>query len=94
MTLVGRYGNRILPLEEFFVGPSRSAIEPDEILTEITFLTRPTTGSAYFKFGLRRSGALAVVGRRCQRCGSGDPRGAGADRPWCRGSCADEGKKG
>jgi aerobic carbon-monoxide dehydrogenase medium subunit len=62
VTLVGRYGNRILPLEEFFVGPNRSAIEPDEILTEITIADQPTTGSAYFKFGLRRSGALAVVG--------------------------------
>jgi aerobic carbon-monoxide dehydrogenase medium subunit len=62
VTLVGRYGNRILPLEEFFVGPNRSAIEPDEILTEITIPDQRTTGSAYFKFGLRRSGALAVVG--------------------------------
>jgi carbon-monoxide dehydrogenase medium subunit len=62
VTLVGRYGTRILPLEEFFVGPNRSAIEPDEILTEITIPDQRTTGSAYFKFGLRRSGALAVVG--------------------------------
>jgi carbon-monoxide dehydrogenase medium subunit len=62
VTLVGRYGKRILPLEEFFAGPSRSVIEPDEILTEITIPDQPTTGSAYFKFGLRRSGALAVVG--------------------------------
>jgi len=59
---VGRYGTRTLPLEEFFVGPNRSAIEPDEILTEITIADQPTTGSAYIKFGLRRSGALAVVG--------------------------------
>ena len=62
VTLVGRYGTRILPLEEFFVGPNRSAIEPDEVLTEITIPDQRTTGSAYFKFGLRRSGALAVVG--------------------------------
>ena len=62
VTLVGRYGNRMIPLEEFFVGPSRSAIEPDEILTEIVIPDQATTGSSYFKFGLRRSGALAVVG--------------------------------
>jgi carbon-monoxide dehydrogenase medium subunit len=62
VALVGRYGTRIVPLEEFFVGPNRSAIEPDEILTEIIIADQPTTGSAYFKFGLRRSGALAVVG--------------------------------
>jgi carbon-monoxide dehydrogenase medium subunit len=62
VTLVGRYGTRTMPLEDFFVGPNRSAIEPDEILTEITIPEQRTTGSAYFKFGLRRSGALAVVG--------------------------------
>jgi carbon-monoxide dehydrogenase medium subunit len=62
VTLVGRYGTRILPLEDFFVGPNRTAIEPDEILTEVVIPDQQTTGSAYFKFGLRRSGALAVVG--------------------------------
>jgi carbon-monoxide dehydrogenase medium subunit len=62
VTLAGRYGTRTMPLEDFFVGPNRSAIEPDEILTEIIIPDQRTTGSAYFKFGLRRSGALAVVG--------------------------------
>ena len=62
VTLVGRYGTRILPLEDFFVGPNRTAIEPDEILTSVVVPDQQTTGSAYFKFGLRRSGALAVVG--------------------------------
>lgn len=62
VTLVGRYGTRIIPLEDFFVGPNRTAIEPDEILTSVVVPDQQTTGSAYFKFGLRRSGALAVVG--------------------------------
>ena len=62
VALVGRYGTRIIPLEDFFVGPNRTAIEPDEILTEVVIPDQQTTGSAYFKFGLRRSGALAVVG--------------------------------
>ena len=62
VTLVGRYGTRILPLEDFFVGPNRTAIEPDEILTSVVIPDQQTTGSSYFKFGLRRSGALAVVG--------------------------------
>ncbi len=61
-TLVGSEGVRLLPLEEFFLGPHRSAVRPDEILTSITIPDQPTTGSAYRKFGLRRSGALAVVG--------------------------------
>lgn len=60
--LVGTGGERILPLEEFFTGPGKCVINQDEILTEISIPDRHYTGSAYFKFGLRRSGALAVVG--------------------------------
>jgi len=62
ITLLGRHGKGIVPLEDFFIGPNRAAIEPDRILTEITIPDQPTTGSAYFKFGLRQSGAIAVVG--------------------------------
>lgn len=60
--LVGTTGERILPLEEFFTGPGKSVINQDEILTEVIIPEQPFTGSTYFKFGLRRSGALAVVG--------------------------------
>jgi carbon-monoxide dehydrogenase medium subunit len=62
LTMTGPAGSRTMPLGEFFVGPQRSAILPDEILEKITIPDQPTTGSAYIKFGLRRSGALAVVG--------------------------------
>ncbi|MBI5014518.1 MAG: xanthine dehydrogenase family protein subunit M [Deltaproteobacteria bacterium] len=60
--LVGPGGERTMPLEEFFVEPASSVIRPDELLTEVVIPDQPTTGSAYHKFGLRRSGALAVVG--------------------------------
>jgi aerobic carbon-monoxide dehydrogenase medium subunit len=62
IALEGPYETRTIPLEEFFVGPRRSVIHSDEILTEIVIPDQDTTGSAYLKFGLRRSGALAVVG--------------------------------
>jgi carbon-monoxide dehydrogenase medium subunit len=62
LMLTSTGGSRTMPVGEFFVGPQRSAILPDEILEEITIPDQPTTGSAYIKFGLRRSGALAVVG--------------------------------
>ncbi len=62
LTLTGTRGKRTMPLSDFFVGPQRSAILADEVLEEITIPDQPTTGSAYIKFGLRRSGALAVVG--------------------------------
>jgi carbon-monoxide dehydrogenase medium subunit len=60
--LVGAGGERVLPLEEFFTGPGQTVIAPDEILTEIVIPDQDSTGSTYLKFGLRRSGALAVVG--------------------------------
>lgn len=60
--LVGSNGERTMLLEEFFLGPVKTLIAPDEILTEIVIPDQPTTGSTYLKFGLRRSGALAVVG--------------------------------
>jgi carbon-monoxide dehydrogenase medium subunit len=62
VTLVGPGGTRTLPLEQFFTGPGQSVIGVGEILTEVVIPDQPTTGSAYFKFGLRHSGALAVVG--------------------------------
>lgn len=60
--LAGPAGERTMRLEEFFVEPASSVIRHDEILTEIVIPDQSATGSAYHKFGLRRSGALAVVG--------------------------------
>lgn len=60
--LVGADGERELPLESFFTGPNRSVIRTDEILSEIVIPDQSSTGSTYMKFGLRGSGALAVVG--------------------------------
>ncbi|MCL5290518.1 MAG: FAD binding domain-containing protein, partial [Firmicutes bacterium] len=62
--LEGIAGERTLPLEDFFAGPGTTVIKQDEILSQIIIpdRSRPFTGSTYFKFGLRRSGALAVIG--------------------------------
>lgn len=62
LKLVGNSGERVVPLEEFFTGPGKSVISGDEILAEIVIPNQGATGSTYIKFGLRRSGALAVVG--------------------------------
>ncbi|HSH71191.1 MAG TPA: xanthine dehydrogenase family protein subunit M [Deferrisomatales bacterium] len=60
--LVSAAGERTLPLEEFFVGSAQSVLARGEVLTEITIPDQRATGSTYIKFGLRRSGALAVAG--------------------------------
>jgi len=63
VTLAGPDGGRTVQVENFFTGVSSCAIEPGrEILTEVVIPPQETTGSTYIKFGLRRSGALAVVG--------------------------------
>lgn len=62
VTLQGNGGSRTVPLEDFFTGPRQSVIKQDEILTEIVIPENSFSGSTYHKFGLRRSGALAVVG--------------------------------
>lgn len=62
ITIVGPNGERTIPVEEFFTGPSRSVLAQNEIVTCFTIPDQPTTGSNYTKFGLRKSGALAVVG--------------------------------
>jgi aerobic carbon-monoxide dehydrogenase medium subunit len=62
VNLAGPDKTRMVLLEEFFVAPRRSIIDAREILSEVVIPDQETTGSAYLKFGLRRSGALAVVG--------------------------------
>lgn len=60
--LVSPQGARSMELESFFVEPASTVIAPDEVLTEIVIPDQATNGSNYQKFGLRRSGALAVCG--------------------------------
>lgn len=60
--LFGTDGERTVLLEEFFTGPGKTVLKQNEILTEIVIPDQSFTGSTYIKFGLRRSGALAVVG--------------------------------
>lgn len=60
--LVSTRGERSMALEDFFHGAAQTVIAPGEILADITIPDQATTGSTYLKFGLRRSGALAVVG--------------------------------
>ena len=60
--IVGSKGERTLPLEDVFKGPNQTVLEHDELITEFVIPDNSFTGSTYIKFGLRASGALAVVG--------------------------------
>ena len=62
VTIVGPEGSRQMSLEDFFVAPRKTVLEPHEVLLEITIPTRnmgkPTE---FLKFGLRKGQALALV---------------------------------
>jgi CO/xanthine dehydrogenase FAD-binding subunit len=55
-------GQRIVPLDEFYLGVNETVIHPNELLTEI--LVKPTNageGSSYMKIGRRQALTLAVL---------------------------------
>ena len=61
LEITGPGGMRCLPIEEFFLGPGRTALQRGEILSDI-ILPAPAHRSAYLKLGLRRALEIAVVG--------------------------------
>ena len=61
-TLVGPSGSRTVPAEDFFIDVFTTALEPDELLTEIRIPKQPAgTGSSYVKYE-RQVGDYAIAG--------------------------------
>lgn len=62
VTVAGKEGNRRMPVEEFFVGPRKTILEPHELLVDI-LIPKANLGkpSSFYKFGLRKGQALALV---------------------------------
>lgn len=62
VTIAGCAGRKELPLTEFFVGPRKSILKPDELLVAI-IIPQKNFGkpAAFAKFGLRKGQALALV---------------------------------
>jgi CO/xanthine dehydrogenase FAD-binding subunit len=58
--LQGPAGERVLPLAEFFLAPGRTAIRPDEVLTEVAIPCRDGR-SAYLKLGRRKGFTVSIV---------------------------------
>lgn len=56
-------GERVIPLEEFFIGPNQSVLKKDEIVKEIRIPNLPKhSKSTYIKLSPRKKMDLAVVG--------------------------------
>lgn len=62
LTAIGPSGERRLPVGEFFQGPGKTALAPDEILLQIDY-PAPPKGAAgrYLKLGRNAQGDLAIV---------------------------------
>lgn len=62
VTVAGSGGKRQMPLADFFVGPRKTVLKPDELLVEIIIPKENVGKPAHFlKFGLRKGQALALV---------------------------------
>jgi CO/xanthine dehydrogenase FAD-binding subunit len=61
VVLISQPGERRLPLEDFFIGPGQTALEPGELLQEIC-LPPPDCQTVYFKSAPRLYMDIAVVG--------------------------------
>ena len=59
--LVAAESEREVPLEQFIVGPGKTSLRPDEILSAILIPTWSPTESSWRKVGTRRANALTKV---------------------------------
>jgi carbon-monoxide dehydrogenase medium subunit len=61
--IVGPAGERVVSLEQFFVGPGRTVLQPNELVAALTVpAPLPRSGGAYERFTPRQEMDIAVVG--------------------------------
>lgn len=67
LRLIGAAGERVVPLEEFFLGPGMTALSAGELLAEI-LIPPPEGRTIYIKHTLRRRMDIATVGVAVNLC--------------------------
>ena len=61
-TIVGKDGERTVPVEDFFVAPRKTCLQPSEILSSLLIPRKNLSKPSFFlKAGLRKGQALALV---------------------------------
>ena len=58
--LVGKNGARTMPLDEFFLGPRKTARNANELISNLQ-IPNPPGASAFYKLGLRQADAISLV---------------------------------
>ncbi len=53
--------SREIPVAEFITGPGKSALQPDELITGVSFAKTTAMRSAFIKFGLRKAMAISLA---------------------------------
>jgi xanthine dehydrogenase iron-sulfur cluster and FAD-binding subunit A len=62
VVLTSLEGERIVPLDRFYMGVRRTTMQPNELLREIRFpAMRPNQRGLFIKLGLRRAQAISVI---------------------------------
>lgn len=75
----GLEGDRRIRAEEFFTGPGRNVLAPDEVIRAISFpLPANRAGSAYVKLGVRKALDISIVGVSAFVALDGEERAADA----------------
>jgi carbon-monoxide dehydrogenase medium subunit len=75
ITLIGKQGERTLPIADFFLGFRRTALRSDELIREIRFPALDASRRGLFlKLGLRRAQAISVIDVAFMLAFAGDGR--------------------
>lgn len=63
LSVVSERGERILPVDELFVGVCQTSLERDELVTEVRIPSLAEgTGTMYYKYSVRKALDLAMIG--------------------------------
>lgn len=61
LRILSFHDERIVPIEEFFIGPRKTVLEKNEFLAEIIIPKKAGYATSFIKFGRRKALTLAIV---------------------------------